>query len=51
MPMYPLLSMRKLVADDDPITNWGLESKDAVGLMEKSPQGVVVPMPTYPDVC
>lgn len=41
----------KLVCVDEPIANCGFVPMALVGLTDNNPHGVVVPIPTLPDVC
>jgi hypothetical protein len=48
MPTFPLPSTKKRVAEEDPMTNSGTPDPKAFGLTERSPHGVVVPIPSLP---
>ena len=50
IPTRPPLSMMKLVAVDEPITNDGIPAPRAFGLIDRRPHGVVVAIPTLPFV-
>ena len=49
MPTKPELFTRKLMAVDEPTTNW-LDAYDPFGLTENVAQGEVVPTPTKPEL-
>ena len=49
MPTKPLLLIMKEVPVVEPTTNCGAAPSVAVGLIERRPQGEVVPTPTRPD--
>ncbi|MBI2628427.1 MAG: hypothetical protein HYW71_03370 [Candidatus Niyogibacteria bacterium] len=41
--------MKKLVAVEEPTTNEGIPEPRPLGLIENKPNGVLVPIPTYPE--